>query len=127
MRIYLAGHGEYGISTFNTLKFFKDDIPNVDYMEFNNHFEEDMENYFKRYSNEKIIVITDLLSGSVNTCAMRLSRNYDIQIFTGVNISFLLELLFASEINDDYLNGVLSESKNQMIYVNEMIRALKHD
>ena len=26
MRIYLAGHGEYGISTFNTLKFFKDDM-----------------------------------------------------------------------------------------------------
>ena len=127
MKIYIAGHGNYGESVYSTLKFFKEDIQNVDILHFSNSYESEMEEYIKENSKNQLIVITDLLGGSVNACAMKLLQKYDFELYTGVNISFLLEILFRDSISKDDMNEIFTESKKQTIYMNDYLRRFKDD
>lgn len=42
MRYLIAGHGDYAQGVANTLKFFKDDLNNVDLLPYNNDFEQQL-------------------------------------------------------------------------------------
>lgn len=45
MRYLIAGHGDYAQGVVNTLKFFKDDLNNVDLLPYNNDFEQQLQAY----------------------------------------------------------------------------------
>ena len=45
MRYLIAGHGDYAQGVANTLKFFKDDLNNVDLLTYNNDFEQQLQAY----------------------------------------------------------------------------------
>ena len=48
MRYLIAGHGDYAQGVVNTLKFFKDDLNNVDLLPYNNDFEQQLQAYLEQ-------------------------------------------------------------------------------
>ena len=62
MRYLIAGHGDYAQGVVNTLKFFKDDLNNVDLLPYNNDFEQQLQAYLdRRDPAELLCVVTDLV------------------------------------------------------------------
>lgn len=127
MKIYIAGHANYAESVFNILKFFKDNLEEVDFMTFDNTYEERLENFIRDNEGEDLIVVTDLLGGSVNACAMNLLKKYQFKLFSGVNIAFLLELIFSNDTSDDHLRMILEESRKENVFVNDLLTRKDND
>lgn len=124
MRYLITGHGDYAQGVVNTLKFFKDDLNNVDLLPYNNDFEQQLQAYLdRRDPSEPLCVVTDLVGGSVNLEAMRQLQTRDFYLISGANISLLLEMLF-SEVNDGaQIEEIVNAAKDQMVYVNAMMGA----
>lgn len=59
MRYLIAGHGDYAQGVVNTLKFFKDDLNNVDLLPYNNDFEQQLQAYLDRAGSGGAVVRRD--------------------------------------------------------------------
>ena len=124
MRYLIAGHGDYAQGVINTLKFFKDDLNNVDLLPYNNDFEQQLQAYLdRRDPAEPLCVVTDLVGGSVNLEAMRQLRTRDFYLISGANISLLLEMLFSEVSDGAQIEEIVNAAKDQMVYVNAMMGA----
>ena len=124
MRYLIAGHGDYAQGVLNTLKFFKDDLNNVDLLPYNNDFEQQLQAYLDRRDPvEPLCVVTDLVGGSVNLEAMRQLQTRDFYLISGANISLLLEMLFSEVSDGAQIEEIVNAAKDQMVYVNAMMGA----
>ena len=78
-----------------------------------------------------MIVLTDLMAGSVNQKFMpRIARPHT-HLLTGMNLSLAMALT-AVESTDSYLteeriNQIVDEARNQVQYVNVALQALSED
>lgn len=127
MKIYIAGHADYAESVFNILKFFKENLEDVDFMIFDNTYEERLEKFIRDNEGDELIVVTDLLGGSVNACAMNLLKKYRFKLFSGVNIAFLLELIFSNDTSEEHLRMILEESRKENVFVNDLLNRKEND
>ena len=80
-------------------------------------------------NNEKLIVFTDMMGGSVNQYFM---SNYDtdkIFLITGVNLPILLELSLSSEelITKDFINDAINNARQQLLLVEKNNQNSKDD
>ena len=124
MRYLIAGHGDYAQGVVNTLKFFKDDLNNVDLLPYNNDFEQQLQAYLDRWDPaEPLCVVTDLVGGSVNLEAMRQLQTRDFYLISGANISLLLVMLFSEVSDGAQIEEIVNAAKDQMVYVNAMMGA----
>lgn len=74
--------------------------------------------------DDVVVVMTDLLSGSVNKeIAKRLSVR-KFYLVTGANLTTLLELACCNEadINDDFIREVVGFGKDAVVFVNDALR-----
>ena len=76
--------------------------------------------------DEKIIVLTDLVGGSVNQTVMRENTDAEIEIIAGINLDLVLSILTIDETGDvqQQIRDALERSKGQMIYVNQLVKEL---
>lgn len=124
MKYLIAGHGDYAQGVVNTLKFFKDDLNNVDLLPYTSDFEEQLQAYLERQDPaEPLCMVTDLVGGSVNLEAMRQLRRRNFYLISGANISLLLEMLFSEVTEGAQIEEIVHAARDQMVYVNAMIGA----
>ena len=99
MRYLIAGHGDYAQGVVNTLKFFKDDLNNVDLLPYNNDFEQQLQAYLDNGTQRsRCQIVTDLVGGSVNLEAMRQLRTWDFYLISGVKYFIVIgNVVFRSE------------------------------
>ncbi len=76
--------------------------------------------------DEKIIVLTDLVGGSVNQTVMRENTDAEIEIIAGINLDLVLSILTIDETGDvqQQIRDAVERSKGQMIYVNQLVKEL---
>lgn len=124
MKYLIAGHGGYAEGVVNTLKFFKDDLNNVDLLLYTSDFEEQLQAYLERHDPaEPLCMVTDLVGGSVNLEAMRQLRKRNFYLISGANISLLLEMLFSEVTEGAQIEEIVVAARDQMVYVNAMMGA----
>lgn len=124
MKYLIAGHGDYAQGVVNTLKFFKDDLNNVDLLPYTSDFEEQLQAYLERQDPaEPLCMVTDLVGGSVNLEAMRQLRRRNFYLISGANISLLLEMLFSEVTEGAQIEEIVHAARDQMVYVNAMMGA----
>ncbi|MCH1939708.1 PTS sugar transporter subunit IIA [Holdemania massiliensis] len=124
MKYLIAGHGDYAQGVVNTLKFFKDDLNNVDLLPYTSDFEEQLQMYLERQDPaEPLCMVTDLVGGSVNLEAMRQLRKRNFYLISGANISLLLEMLFSEVTEGAQIEEIVHAARDQMVYVNAMMGA----
>ncbi|WP_190317072.1 PTS sugar transporter subunit IIA [Thermoanaerobacterium thermosaccharolyticum] len=74
--------------------------------------------------NEKIIIFTDLIGGSVtNTAIKYMKRDERVHVIAGFNLSLLLEFILACESGLSVENAIAKSilaGKNGIVYINEL-------
>lgn len=133
MKVYVASHEKYALGTVEALNLLTggsvEIIPICVYDQ-NLPSENTVEEIFKSRvdlkvgKDEKIIIFTDLIGGSVtNTAIKYMQRDKRIHVVAGFNLSLLLEFVLACErkltVEDAITKAVLS-GKNGIVYVNEL-------
>lgn len=128
-RYLIATHGEMASGMQSTLKLLagqRDDIQVIDaYVEKNESISQKLEELFVD-SEDTWIVFTDILSGSVNREVIPFI-NEKVHVITGFNLPLLLELLFIDEVTDSIIEDKIIEARNQLQYVNKIIRGVSND
>ena len=114
----------------NTVEFFGGN--NVDYLEqtmTDTGFEKKVIELFHKYKDDNVIVFTDLLhGGSVNQCFFKNLLNYKFHLVTGMNLSVILECVFANdEIDDEFIRNAIETSKCQFCYMNDVLNMTDND
>lgn len=136
MREYLlVSHGELAYGFKSMLSIIYGESDNLHY--FNAYTEDDNEeglseriqSYIDKLDeNSELIILSDLLGGSVNTEAMNFLTNRNVHVVAGVNAILVLMLLTASEEEDTatLIERVVKDSKEGIVYCNETIEVDTH-
>lgn len=125
--IIILTHSTLSEGFKNTLLFFDSSKKNVHaicaYTE-GVDFKADLNGIIAESQTESIVILTDMLGGSVNQYVTKLGvENNKIKIVTGINFPFLLELaLTEDKLTDEKIREVVNKSKEQIIFVNDYIR-----
>ena len=125
-RFVIASHHKYAKGFKDTLNFLTtiDDIYDISaYVDENEEPLEDIiSELFNTFNeNDKVIVLTDMFHGSINQKFIPyMSEN--VFIVTGANVPLGLELLLAKEddINYDFIQSKVYESRKNLIFVNSV-------
>lgn len=72
--------------------------------------------------NENVIVLTDVLGGSVANLFTVLLEQYNFHLITGVNLPMVLTTLLSSDENsEDFINEIIKEARNGIQYINDLL------
>ncbi|MFL0252730.1 PTS sugar transporter subunit IIA [Clostridium neuense] len=73
-----------------------------------------------RDENDEIIIITDILGGSVNNELSKLLREKNIYLVTGMNLQLVIEILISNSQNiEELIENAIEESKKGIIFYNK--------
>lgn len=124
MQIIIATHGNFAKGLLSAVEMQcgkRDNITAIAAYSGSDDFETvflDAVDSFDQSSN--IVVLTDLLGGSVNQVAMRHCMKRKLHIVSGVNLATVIKVVL---INDEsnlgvQLSEIVEESKEQLIFIN---------
>ena len=125
LNIVLLSHGHLASGMKNTIELIagrQDKLFTYDaYVDGNNDIKAFLLDFLKIHLNEKVIVITDFLGGSVNNDAIECKNNYDFYLITGMNVLLVLNLVL--KYCNSELDSVIRESIQES---QKMILSLDH-
>lgn len=80
-------------------------------------FEKEIKNFLKENKNDKLVIISDLLGGSVNNELMKLvACRENVILITGMNLILVMSVLLASEDTiDDEIDQIIENSKEGIL------------
>ncbi len=124
-QIIIAAHSKLAKGILDAISFFKPGINNVEtinaYID-DTDFEEDFIKMIEKYKDKNIIVLTDLIGGSINQIAFKNLRNYKYQLISGVNLPLALEIVFATEdIDDEFIENAIKNAQKEICYMNKKL------
>ena len=77
---------------------------------------------------ERIIVFTDVFSGSVNQTIIRYLNDFDMIVITGFNLPLIMEIIMRQEdLDNEEINKIIKQAKEQIIYVNPLVNEQKEN
>lgn len=125
-QIVIISHKTMSKGMTETIKFFAGDIENLHYI----CAYENGENEFplnqlvgllKKFDElDQVVLLTDLLGGSVNQTCSQLIKDYHVKVITGVNLALALSIVLdpSDQLTDDKIFELIEEAKGQMVYMN---------
>lgn len=131
-RVIIASHSTLSKGMAETLKFFEGEdaefVIVTAYVD-NKPIEGIIEKIFADIPDE-VIVLTDLMAGSVNQKFMpRIARPHT-HLLTGMNLSLAMALTMESTdsyLTEERINQIVDEARDQVQYVNVALQALSED
>ena len=101
----------------DVVRFFKSDLENVQFI---NVYVESQE-FVKEFVI--VMVLSDIMGGSVNQVATRLMQEFSYQLITGINLPLLIELTFMPDgITAEQIRNSVVNAREQIVYVNDFVR-----
>lgn len=128
----LASHDKLAEGFYRSIQFFNSSVNNVHFI---NAYSDDGKNFKDSFlsqvndlKEDNLIVFTDLPGGSVNRIVCEHMEEFEYKVVSGINLPLLLELaLKPSDVTEQDIREALDESRNQMVYMNDMFKFLKED
>lgn len=118
----IATHATLAGGFADVIRFFKSDLENVRFINAyveSQEFEKELRKCLGEVQGEPVVVLTDILGGSVNQVATKLMREYGYQLITGINLPLLLELVFIPDpIAPERIEEIVRCAREQIIFVN---------
>src|SRR5699024_144972 len=72
-----------------------------------------------------LLILTDLIGGTPNNIAMKFIEEPNIEVVSGINLPFLIEILMNQEsgiyLNNIPLSDITTSSQESLIYINDML------
>lgn len=122
-RFVIATHSTFAQGIYECLKFFKNDIDNVHYINAyteNMEFEKEFVEVIEKYEDDNLIVLTDLPGGSVNIVCTNLMNKYNYKLVSGINFPLALEMIFyADSISDEVIEEIVNNARQQLTFINK--------
>ena len=80
-------------------------------------FEKEIKNFLEVNKNDKLVIISDLLGGSVNNELMKLiAEKENVILVTGMNLILVMSVLLTSEDTiDDEIDQIIENSKEGIL------------
>lgn len=80
-------------------------------------FEKEIKDFLSENTNEKIVILTDLLGGSVNNEIIQLVANMEnVILVTGMNLIMVMSVLLATDDTiDEQIDDIIDGSKNGIL------------
>lgn len=81
-------------------------------------------------TRDNVLVLTDMAGGSVNQAVMQHMNKKNLKIVAGINLPLVLELVLKnknSDISETDIHEFIEGSKQQIVYVNDMISSDSSD
>lgn len=125
-RFLIATHSTLAEGFTNALMFFAGDEIDVTYINAyidGKPIDEKINSFFSTLNDQdELIVLTDLLAGSVNQNLYKYISREHTHILTGINLALALSLVLESA--NDYLtkeriNQLVNSSRENIVYMNE--------
>ena len=125
-RFLIATHSTLAEGFTNALMFFAGDGIDVTYINAyidGKAIDEKINSFFSTLNDkDELIVLTDLLAGSVNQNLYKYISREHTHILTGINLALALSLVLESA--NDYLtkeriNQLVNSSRENIVYMNE--------
>ena len=108
------------------MRFFKSDLENVQFINAyveSQEFEKEFQTALEKVKGENVIVLSDIMGGSVNQVATRLMQEFSYQLITGINLPLLIELTFMPDgITAEQIRNSVVNAREQIVYVNDFVR-----
>lgn len=74
------------------------------------------------YGTSNLLVITDLVGGSVNNEFMKYIKDYPFYLIGGLNLGLLLELVMRKDdLNEEFIRSCCRNSKNSIVFCNDCL------
>lgn len=123
MRFIMATHGNFAKGIKESIELVLGKFENLEalscYTETNFNLESEIDKILRKYSNEEIIVITDVAGGSVNNGFLqKVGKCKSLHVISGLNLPLMIEILneqdsytSAKELILSSLKEIISEIK----------------
>ncbi len=128
-QIILASHSKLASGMAETVRFFGGgEVIVLEQTMTDSGFAQQVSDVLEQHKDQNIIVFTDLYGGSVNQCFFRHLKDYSFHLVTGMNLAVILECLFTqTEIDDAFIRNAVAASKQQFVYMNDVLREAMDD
>ena len=90
--------------------------------------EEQFRTFFAEHENDRIIVFTDLMGGSVNQKLMEYAKKDNVSLITGTNLPVLIQVMLAGDdVTEEEIEEYIEEARSelQMVQLHEKKAAQK--
>ena len=130
MKIILVSHGKLAKGMKDTVEMIAGQQENLEaYAAYENgtsddSFINDLKNSLTLSKNDDVIIVTDVLGGSVNNEATQLLKDYpNLTILTGMNLPLIITLVTTvnSGISDEKVSEAIDEGKKGVLSVNKLM------
>lgn len=119
----IATHSTLAEGFAQAVHFFYPEVENLRFLNAyveSQELEKELRLVLEGVRGENIVVLTDIPGGSVNQVAMKLQREYDFQLASGVNLPMLLDLVSeAVDIGAETVRSAVETGKEGMVYMND--------
>lgn len=132
MKYICASHGCMASGVKNTIEMFLGEQNNIYAIDAYTERHDFVQEFLKLVSSfkiqERIIVFTDVFSGSVNQTIIRYLNDYDMIVITGFNLPLIMEIIMRQEdLDNEEINKIIKQAKEQIIYVNPLVNEQKEN
>lgn len=118
-QILIATHGKMASGIQSTAELIVGkmaQITTIDaYLTPDDNVEEKFDAYFKEHEQDRVIVFTDLMGGSVNQKLIPYSKRENVTLVTGTNLAVLLQVMMAEEdVSESQIRGYVKEARKEL-------------
>lgn len=118
-RILIATHGKMASGIRYTAELIVGQVAEIDtidaYVTPEDNVEEKFREYFQKYEQDRIIVFTDLMGGSVNQKLVEYSKRENVTLVTGTNLPVLMQVMLADDdVTDDEIQEYIDDARNEL-------------
>lgn len=124
-KVVLISHGYMARGIVSSVELILGKQDNLDYLsayvEDEPPFENELKKIIEGNIENELIILTDLLGGSVNNEVISMvDGKENIHLITGMNLILVISILLAEESNlGEQINQIIDESKKGIIYFND--------
>lgn len=126
-KVIIASHHHLATGMKDTIEYLIPSIGKIDVIAAyinNESIEDEISKLLESYPvDEKVLIFTDLLGGSVNQTFIRYMSKRNLFLVTGMNLPIIMTLLLSIEsedLSEDLIRKSIDEAKNQLLFVNDI-------
>ena len=132
--IVIATHGKFAEGILDSAKLILGSIDDIESLccyekkdlVYSMIIKDKIENF--DFSNKRLIVITDLLGGSVNNEFMKYINEYKYILLSGLSLSLLIEVIMKrDDIDIEMVQSIINDTSKYTICCNTFIEQYKED
>ena len=118
-QILIATHGKMASGIRYTAELIVGKMPGITtidaYVEPDDNIVEKFRVFFEAHKEERIIVFTDLMGGSVNQKLMEYARKDNVTLITGTNLPVLMQVMLAEDdVSEEEIEGYIADAREEL-------------